>query len=67
MAVKIGMQEGKVKTKPLSQMSTIEKLDAQVEKELEIEKAKKSKRSLYESIVNKRDNRIIGRQRRTDE
>ena len=62
MAVKIGMQQ-----KPLSKMSTIEKLDAQVERELEIENSKKSRRSLYESIVNKRDNRIIGRPRRTDE
>ena len=56
MAVKIGVQ-----SKPMSQLSTIEKLNLQAEKEVEIENTKKSRRSTYETIVSKRDGRIIGK------
>ena len=57
MAVRIG-----TKTKPMSQLSTIERLNLQVERELEIENSRKaSKRSTYETIVSKRDGRIVGK------
>lgn len=59
MAVKIGVQ-----SKPMSQLSTIEKLNLQAEKEVEIENTKKSRRSTYETIVSKRDGRIIGKSNR---
>ena len=56
MAVRIGLQ-----TKPMSQLSTIERLDLQAQKEFDIESSRKSKKSLYETIVSKRDNRNVAR------
>ena len=56
MAIRMG-----ISNKPISQMSTIEKLDAQAAKELEIEKSRSKRRGTYETIIGKRDNRTIGR------
>ena len=55
MAIKMG-----ISNKPISQMSTIEKLNAQAEREFEVEN-RATKRSMYERIVSKRDNRIISK------
>ena len=57
MAVRVGLQ-----TKPASKLTTIEKLNLQVERELEIENSRKSsRRGTYETIVSKRDGRTIGK------
>ena len=56
MAIRMG-----ISNKPISKMTTIEKLDAQAEKEFEIEKSRSNRRGTYETIVSKRDNRTIGR------
>ena len=56
MAIKMGISD-----KPISQMSTIEKLNAQAEKELEIEKSRNKRRGTYETVVSRRENRTIGR------
>ena len=62
MAVRIGMQ-----TKPISQLSTIERLNLQAEKEVEIENSRKSsRRGTYETIVSKRDGRTIGKHSRNN-
>ena len=55
MAIKMG-----ISNKPISKMSTIEKLNAQAEREFQIEN-RSSRRGTYETIVSKRDNRIIGK------
>ena len=55
MAIKLGISD-----KPISKMSTIEKLDAQAAREFAIEN-RAAKRSTYETIVSKRDNRTVGR------
>ena len=62
MAVRMGIQQkpGEPKKK-LSELSTIERLDLQAQRELEIENQKKSRRSMYEAIVSKRDNRVVGK------
>ena len=57
MAIRMG-----ISNKPLSKMTTIEKLNAQAEREFEIEN-KSNKRGTYETIVSKRENRIIGKRR----
>ena len=56
MAIKMGISD-----KPFSKMSTIEKLNAQAEREFEIENKRFSQKSMYEKIVNKRDNRSVGK------
>ncbi len=56
MAIKMG-----ISNKPMSQMSTIERLNAQAEKELEVEKSRNKRRGTYETIINKRENRTIGK------
>lgn len=61
MAVKIGGQ-----SKPMSQLSTIERLNLQAERELEIENSRKSQKSMYERIVSKRDNRTVGKSSRNN-
>ena len=62
MAVRMGLQQNNEKpAKKLSELSTLEKLDLQAKKELEIENQKRSRRSMYEAIVSKRDGRIVGK------
>ena len=56
MAIKMGLSN-----KPISKMSTIEKLNVQAEREFEIEQSRSNRRGTYETIVSKRDNRTIGR------
>ena len=56
MAIKMG-----ISNKPISQMSTIERLNAQAEQELEIEKSRNKRRGTYETIISKRENRTIGK------
>ncbi|MBR1728241.1 MAG: hypothetical protein IJ728_01770 [Selenomonadaceae bacterium] len=63
MAVRISAasNQGKgTKTKKISELSTIEKLNLQVEKELEVEQSR-TKRSMYERIVNERTGRTVGK------
>ena len=59
MAVKIDAKTGK--SKPLSQMSTIERLNAMAEKEFEKENKRNYSKGMYADIVNRKENRIIGK------
>ena len=61
MAVRVAAAQGVKVDKPMSQMSTIEKLDVQAANELESQKSKR--RGIYETIVSRRDGRSIGRKR----
>lgn len=55
MSIKLGLSD-----KPISQMSTIERLNMQAEREFARENNVKSQKSMYERIVGKRDNRNVG-------
>ena len=59
MALKVTTKDGE-KRKPISQMSTIEKLNAQAERELERENRSFS-RGMYADIVSRNDKRTIGK------
>ena len=66
MAVRMGIKEKPGEpAKKMSELSTIERLELQAKKELEIENSKKARRSMYEAIVSKRDGRIVGKPPRT--
>ena len=56
MAIRMG-----ISNKPISKMSTIEKLDAQAAREFEIEKSRSNRRGTYETVVSRRENRTIGK------
>ena len=63
MAVRMSAasNQGKgTQTKKRSELTTIEKLNLQVEKELEVEQSR-TKRSMYERIVNERTGRTVGK------
>ena len=62
MAVRTGLQS-QAPTKPAKDLTTIEKLNIQAEKEIEKENAARRRRGTYETIVNQRDGRIIGKRR----